>query len=508
MNHPVVLAQFDVASLWGTWASYGAGIWYVDFLGLYTAIDPELTEGIATKAFDSDVGGVLYEGDNLQRVESLTELLTVPSFYWDRANRILYIRLPDFNPPNSTVRVGLSFYVGTEFLDGLNGQVYLPHLKNLPPMTQEKDRLFFKKLTTGSWEMVLDNSGRSYDGMPEWGVYNQIVRYYLGEADAAFEDFIPIRVGRIRDFSFRGSDLQLNVQDLRAQLTVKAPVRTLTIGEYPDLEPSLGGEMKPIAFGRLFGVEPVCLNAEHATGPYVFMLADGYYASIKEITEVRVDGAAVTPSATDLEAGTFTLTSAQVKNGASFKSVRVDFQGYTTEAGALIENPLDVVLTTMLWFARISYSEETFDTTEWNRETIGKPPVALWIDSPIQVLTIVERVMEATRGGLLITPDGRYTWRTPNYEARPKWNVLDIEWIDVPVVEYDTSEVLAFVRVGYRENRAEGFHRFIEDRSAEEEVYNLFNLTDSEEFPLILADEADAATFGAGVMDPLKDLLQ
>ena len=500
MDHPIILAQFTAASPWAAWVSYGAGIWYTDLSGAYPLVDSELVTGIAIKDLESNIGTVIYDGDELPKAESLTELLSAPSYYWVSTTRTLYAHFPMFNPPNATVSIGILYSVAQEFFDGLDGTIFLPHLKDLPPLSQEKDRIFFKKIALNSWTMTLNNSGLTYDGLPDWGVYNRIVQYYLGEAGQPFSEFVPIRSGRIRDFAFRGSEVIVNVQDLRAQLTLRAPTTSLTVAEYPNLDTKLSGKKKPIAFGRLFDVEPACLNATDPTGPYVFLLADPVYGSLKAVDDVRVDGADVVPSAIDLEACTVTLTAGQVLDGSQFRSVRVDFQGYSDAEGDLIENPLDIIAWLLANVAGVEYNSTNYSQLEWEREKLEKPSVALLLSSPIQILSVIESMMEATRGGFLVTPDGRFTWRTPNYAARPKWNITDLDWIEMPEVTYDTSEVLASVRVGYRRSQAEGSYRYVETTTRAATVYRDFRILDDEDFDLPLVDAEDAETFGSDVM--------
>lgn len=499
MRRPVVLAQFPVTSPWLQWVSYGAGVWYADFNGAYPLVDPELSAGASARAFESVVSGVSYRGEALEAAGSVSELLVSPSFVWDRDTRTAYARFPYFNPPDESIVIGVAYYVGSELYDALDGRVYVPHLKDVPPLSQEKDRLFFKKVATASWPMTLDNSGRTYDSMPEWGVYNQEVSYLLGYEGDPIEDFMPVKSGRIRDFTFKGAEVVVNVQDLRARLKAKAPSRTMTVDEYPDLDPDDSGKVKPIAFGVVYGVEPTCLNPGSATGPYRFMLADGYYAPIKAVDEVRVDGAAVTPDSVDLAAGTFTLTAAQVMDGSSLRDVSVDFRGYAP-GGTLIDNPLDVVTSLMSWFSGVEYGAEEFNTTRWERELLGKPAVGLYADEAKEVLSLVGLMMESTRGGLVVDPDGRYSWSTPNYEARPKWDVSDWDWVDDPEVAYDTSEVLAFARVGYARREARREYRYVEDRDQEVVVSRTFGVSDSEEFETALTAEADALALASEVM--------
>lgn len=500
MGHPIVVAQFTVSSPWTAWANLSAGLWYINFNGVYPLIDAELSEGLPTKAIEAAVGSVVYRGEDLLKAESLTELASAPSFYWNSQTLDLVVHFPAFNPPNETTSVGIIYSVSHELYDSLEGFVFFPHMKDLPPTAQEKDRLFFKKIAISSWTMTLDNAGHDYDGMPEWGVYNKVVKYYIGRSDLAFSSFAPLKQGRIRDFSFENNEVVINIQDLRAQLATRVPTAYFSEEEYEDLAQKIIGKKKPLAFGRLLDAEPICVNAESIAGPYEFLLADGDIAAIKSVDQVRVANAPITPLAIDLQKGTITLSSAHIKDGASFKDLRVDFQGYVDETGTLIENPLNIISFLLSRFSNVPYTEEFYEMDEWSKEIQDKPSVALYIASPSELLSIIERIMEATRGGFLIASDGRYTWRTPNYASRPKWNIQDTDWLYEPSVAFDTSEVLASVRVGYGKSQKEDEYRYVENLTKQKEVLRNFNLLDDEDFELILSDKEAAEKFAEDVM--------
>lgn len=500
MKHPVVVAQFNVSSSWLAWTSYGAGVWYVNFEGEFPLIDPELTVDFPVKNFSADIGAVTYNNEELIQAESITEILITPSFYWQRETRTLFAHFNQFNPPNSSVRIGILYSVAPEFVDGLEGTLFLPRLKSLPPLSQDKDRLFFKRLAVSSWTMVLDNGDLFFDGMPDWGVYNQRVSYFIGEQGASFRTFTPIKTGRILDFSFTDGEVSVRVQDARAQLRLRAPLSTIEQLQFPEAAENIIGAFKPFAFGKLFDVSPICVNSGDVAGPYVFLLADEAYGKLHAVSSIRVDGSEVVPIEADLDRGLFSLSAAQVKDGNRFKAVRVDLEGYENADGSLMENPLDIAEWLIRNVAGVPYSDKTFSSMEWSRERANKPSVAFFISQPTQVLSIIERLMEATRGGFLVDVDGKFTWRTPNYSARPKWSVTDEDWLYAPSVVFDTSEVIASARVGYRPSQSEGVYRYVRNVEYASSVYENYKILDEEDFELCLTNEEDAASFARELM--------
>jgi hypothetical protein len=91
------------------------------------------------------------------------------------------------------------------------------------------------------------------------------------------------------------------------------------------------------------------------------------------------------------------------------------------------------------------------------------------------------------------------TWKTPNYGARPTWNIT--EWYQTPEIEFDPNEVLAFARVGYRKRESSNkSYRYATNEDYRTQVFNSFNIVDSEEFLPPLVDEADAEDLAEQVM--------
>jgi hypothetical protein len=503
MPRPIVLAEFNVAAFRTDWVAVGGGVWAIDVSGAYPDVDPELVVDVRIDAIDR-VGSVMYEGELLAEVFAYADLQDAPSFYWDAAIKTVYARFPDWNWPNDTVRMGGRYFISTDYFEN-GGTTYDDRLVSVPPMEQKKDRLFFNKLVTANWSMNIANADLFYDDLHKWGAYNQQVRYFLvPDADAVTPSIVPIRVGRIKDFAFKGNEVEVFVQDIRAALSAQIPATILTKTAYPDLATDLVGQLVPIAFGKLYDVVPVCVNSLNAAGPYTFLLADATLGALKEITTVRVDGAVVTPNSTNLTTCSFTLTAAQVKNGTVFKNVSVDFQGYAV-ATVLVNNPLDIVSKLIETYADIVYGADTYDTAEWTAEKATKPAVALYVKDAATLLSAIEQIMFAVRGGFLVKPDGKFTWRTSDLTGAEDWTITDDDWLDTPEIVYDTSEMLSFARAGYARKVNANVLTYAQDDSHKAYVRNLYGTADGETFDTALVEAADALAYAQRIMDESAD---
>jgi hypothetical protein len=500
---PIILSTFSIGVIWQTWVNYYAGIWYADFNGIYSLLDAELSYGIQTKLFSSAIGAVQEDGTSLTQVFSIASLLSEPSFYWDHTNKILYIRLEDYDSPSTrNIKIGINVNIATEtYIDYVNGITYLPDLKNIPPLTQNKDRLFFKKIQNRVFSMIVNNANLTYDDIKNWDVYNQKVQYYFGYHDQLFADFQKIRSGLIRDFSFSGEELSINIQDIRSQLTARIPANTFTVTKYPDLDPDFSGDMIPLSFGKVKNAPIKVVNSEDGTGPYIYKIADTEISPIHAINQVYVDGAVVTHANENLTDATFTLTSVQVKDGTTFKEVTCDHEGYKDGSGNLIENPLDIIVYLLSNYLSIPYNNVRYNTVEWATERIGKPPVAKYITSKIQIKTIIEELTTSIRGGFFDEGDARFTFRTVNVDQLAALIIRDSDWINTPDVSIDTTEMLAFVRIGYNKDYGKNKQKTIQDTEDKANVEQSFGIYDDETFNTLLRDKTDAEGLATDIMD-------
>jgi len=499
---PIILASFSIGEIWVSWVNYSPGIWYVDFNGIYPLVDPELSDGFETKAI-VEIGAVLSNGASLQEQTSLGLLDTNEGWYWDFSTKTLYVKLQDSTRPEAVgIKIGINIFVGSETFSSISEQkLYRPDLKSLPPLTQSKDRLFFKKIQTSTFQMRLDNGSLFYDGIKDWDIYNQRIEYLFGYSNQTLANFSLVKVGQIKDFEFSGTDVILNIIDPRFQFKARIPEKTYSKGTFFDLSDDDAGQPIQIAFGEIRNAAPIIVNIE-GSEPFVCKLADETVASIKSIDTVRVDGAVVTPSNIDLTNCTFELSAAQVKDGTVFREVEVDFKGYVDDGNNLIDNPLDIILFILDRFLQIEFNTVNFNVSEWNLETnkASQIPAYLYVDTKRSIKSIIEEISYSLRGGFIPQNDGKYTFRTLDRTSIYDLIIDDFDWIETPDVSVDTDEILSYVRIGYDKNVNDKRFRVVEDRNSEIDVINAFAIRDDETFNTLLKLKSSAEDLGADIM--------
>ena len=200
----ILLLIFGLKRLWPHWITDSAGVWYFDFNGVFSNIDSDLADELATLiTFDvNNVNQVVVSGVELLEVTSYTNtiagrataLATTPSYIWDDDNDILYIRATDWNPPLVySISIGVSVNVADQkYIDEVNEVVFTPDLIGIPSLSERKDPLFYQRLAFDEFTQNLNNAQRRYDELKEFNLFGARADYYLGDEDKAFSTFTQV----------------------------------------------------------------------------------------------------------------------------------------------------------------------------------------------------------------------------------------------------------------------------------------------------------------------------
>lgn len=172
----------------------------------------------------------------------------------------------------------------------------------------------------------------------------------------------------------------------------------------------------------------------------------------------------------------------------------MDFSGYVDALGNLIDNPMDIIRDLLTTYYPVSYNANFFDTGEWEVAKAASSDVHFFADKPVEIEKIIEEICGSTFISIIPLTDGRYTARyfnpyAPVVQSFTKEKLLEIP---SPTVDYDSTKMLRYVRVGYdrdwAESGDEAFKYYPYD-SGEERVSRM------QTFPTLLTNAADAQAF-------------
>jgi hypothetical protein len=496
----ITLVELDLGTRQKVWFNYSAFTYYVDFDAVYDRIDPAFLAGVSAQSIVS-VGSVSSDAARLASKSSIAAVeSTELSFYWDASTRRVYIHLQGGGEP-SLHRITLGVVYGVANHAGVYGGTYYEgRLKSAPAISKRRDPLFFGRLSFEGGQITIDNTDGFFDRIGEDNdVFGNSVRILQGFEGFDYTDFVRMGQGLIETIRVGRDTLEVGMVDGRKALSRRAPSRVFDVATYPNIKPGNIGKAIPLAYGVLLNVPVVCTNEAETGSPatYSFKLCDCTDHPIDAITAVRVNGVAKSTASTDLANGTFTLATADYDPG---DEVTCDFTGYEDDAGDPIENAADVILDLLETQLDLEYDPATFDQGEWAIAEAQAADIGLLVDSPTEVYDSIEDICASARMMFFQHDDGRYTLRKYNPNRSVSQAFEADELLEVPTVEYDKSEVLSSIMVGYARDWAEDQLRYLNDTSHEAAVFEAFKSRPSDTFDTLLTSTADAQDYADDVM--------
>jgi len=217
-----ILVDLDIGELNVQWVNNGAGLWAVDALNVYSWVDSTLlVEGFSAQNFGV-ISSVNVDGITLTQVDTLAEVTTTDqSFFYDTEDRMVTVRLVDFDEPSiHTIWLGIIYgYSFDEFTPvGANWR-YEGRLISSPSISIRRDPLFFGKLIYGGGSPTINNMDGALDSFVENSdIYGNAARVWIGFPSLNISDYQRLYTGRIGGISVGESDVTPEIVDNRKQL--------------------------------------------------------------------------------------------------------------------------------------------------------------------------------------------------------------------------------------------------------------------------------------------------
>lgn len=112
--------------------------------------------------------------------------------------------------------------------------------------------------------MTLANADGYFDGMQDYqwraGVVTLKIGVDLADADMAWADYETLATWAIQDHARDEQTFRLQLIERKARTKAKLPQSFFNRTDYPNIDEEWIGKPVPIAYGQLFGIEPVLIN--------------------------------------------------------------------------------------------------------------------------------------------------------------------------------------------------------------------------------------------------------
>ena len=206
------------------------------------------------------------------------------SWYWDGAT--LWVRPVSGSIFDAVVQAFAIFRFSNPKSKILNDLFWDPRLLSAPNISQRIEPVFGGVGQIGGGSMTLANADGYFDGMQDYqwraGVVTLKIGVDLADADMAWADYETLATWAIQDHARDEQTFRLQLLERKARTKAKLPQAFFNRTDYPNIDEEWIGKPVPIAYGTLYGIEPVLINP----GTRQFLVA-GH--AIREFSAVRIE---------------------------------------------------------------------------------------------------------------------------------------------------------------------------------------------------------------------------
>lgn len=467
------------------------------------------TSGVADLGLNDEtrvVGSLKANDIDYSKVTSFADLRsTNKSFYYTGGT--LYVHFDSYDPPSVfDIIVGITSGYSTQ-AKYFNNVLYESRVKSLPSVSMERDALFFGLITFGGGSFSLRNNDGEFDSWKDEDIYGQAMRIKFGGDDLDFSDYYTVFTGFVEDYTIDTETIDIDFSDDRKRFSRNLPVNVFDVATYPDIKTRNVNKPIPIAYGTVTNALIMCIDeaAGSAEATYNFVICDTEFHGITAINQIYIDKGdgpvAASADSQSLTAATFVLSGGSaVTEYEPGDDVTADFEGLTS-GSSLISNGLDIISDILDHYVFKPFNSSIYDTTEWASAQAVTYNCAQWISKKRSIADIIEDLSVSNFGNFIVKPDGKYTFRTVDFDRATATTITKEQQLNMPVADFDATQFLSSVIVNYDKDQQEDDFIVLPDTTRESAVFNTYGTYREKEFDTAITNASDAAAFGSAVMD-------
>lgn len=440
---------------------YTCGLWYI-------VITPNIvtfTDDHSIVGYYSLINSAFYNFKSL-KVDNIdyTATYSIPdarsedsSFYFDLVTTRLYIHFADFEPPldkNLLLGIAITYTWGNISNPYLwDGTYSEQRISALFPLVKSIDPLFWGLLSFESNAVTLINNDGNLDDWRSRNLYLQAARFLIGDDGDAYLAYKTIYQGFVSNDTRKFDEFTVTLQDPRAALVQPLCINTFTIAQYPYINPDNAGRYKPIAYGKIYDAECVCVNETETTPAYyTFFLSDIEWYPITSLDQVYVNGVPTAYYSVNLTAGTFQMTAASVVNNLS--NVTAQF------TATAIQNGVEIIKDLMLKYNGTSYVASLWDLTEVALASASALNTSVYINTnEAKLYDVLTQICVDLDARFFQHDNGLWTIRLYDQNRAVKATtgiILQDEWIGEPEIVNNADQFLTSVTINYKKEQKDG----------------------------------------------------
>lgn len=553
--HKIIIFEISDNRIWRSFFPYCSGVHWVNVNNDYSSFPADYGFESISLIVSRDILEASVNREPYRKVDTLEETIgntAEKTFYYDSVTGNLYIHFEDHRHPYTYAEGQISLGFSNGFMrsssgwDGItDSQQYRERLEDSSLFSDAKDDPYSSLQSFQETNAVLYNGDFALSpfsigpGVSDRTRTYARVRMYSGPTTDNIQesDFELISQNIVKAIE-EGPNIFIDLIDVRSDLTEQSPTRLLDPALYPDLSDTDKEYVIPEAWGKLYGVKPLCLNEsanKDITGAvpsvaggddyYKYLLCDATVPKVNSnrnlgtspISTIYLEG---TPLPDEYQFGVGAdQASISVENGVhilnvsqkAFRELRdsgefsrkgmgnltVDFEGYVDGSNSLIENSMEILENII--YDNYSWPVNTtfYDLDTWNLHKADAVKVGYYFDAPTTVQEKTEMVSSDNLDNFIWDKDLKFSWDTDDFLGYD-FTLTDDEFIGedfVPSVKRTVENLLATFRIGYRpkqdESKIEQKYTWSLDDTYKDTALANYRSTLSRDFPTNMTDPTE-----------------
>lgn len=566
----ILIAEVSDNTIHYDFFPFFANVWLVRTDNDYTGFADPVFE-LENIGLDNDLTVISIQVKKIQyfKTSTIAEVIdTQSSFFFE--DRTLLIHFENHKPfyffGTEDIEIGfiLGFYnTNAKAIGVFNNVQYAPRLKSSVTLIDSKDDEFFGRQKLQSGTIEIDNQNLKLKNFNIGaGVKNRTGNFvrtliWTGpDAEAAIaSEFIVTYQGVIEKIT-EGQTIKISLRDLRSTLSLKSPSRFLDTTNFPDIKDPDKNYILPQAWGVLFDVSCLCLNANtnkditnypptspHTPNDFQFLVCDTINHSLAadSINTIYING-----TQTDLTA-TIQFDTSQnfaffIINEEEFRAVEdtndngtidkvkwelmdkvtIDMEGYlkgtefresdgnlTSDPTGLIQNAMAIIREIIRNNEGFEYKSVFYDIPIWQSfedNTNVTYKIGFFVNKPITTQKQIEQISASILGKFIWNENRKFTFDNDDFVdfelEITKDKFMDLDYF--PTFITNSTKVLATFRVGIKrkwdEKEDELEYQWLIDESNEENALTNFNSTLSRDFNTLINNTIDGNIYSGRLL--------
>ena len=164
-------------------------------------------------------------------------------------------------------------------------------------------------------------------------------------------------------------------------------------------------------------------------------------------------------------------------------------------------NALDIIKDLLANNYGYNFTEAYYDLSAWNAARELAPNITLNYQNEESIINIIETICASTFGFFDITPEGLFTFRFININQIGKYIIYKRDIFNKLSVEYNPSEVLSSVSIGYNKDWVNETYTIYDNITRELDIFDKYKTYTNKKFNTALISLSDSQNLSETILD-------